>query len=203
MSPASLIARLALLALVPIADVPGGDLLEAEGWPAEVRRKSGADLDGDGTPNDLHWPALPVLVYESPHLQPAWTLAWRAAAGQLEYELARTVFLVAGPADELTRIRVEVGGGQPLVGLYISGSGEDPRHGVTTLRRWPSGQIRSGVIELPIECPLPERAARVALHEALHALGVAHDASPRSIMHPAAGPVLPRATVTLLRRVYR
>jgi hypothetical protein len=202
-SPQALVARLVLLALVPLADVRGGDLLEAEGWPADRGRAAGADLDGDGRPNDLHWPALPVIVYESPRLPATWALAWRAAADQLELELARTVFLDAGPADELTRIRVEVGGGQPVNGLYVSGSGEDPRHGTTTLSRWPDGQIRTAVIELPAAGAPPDRAARVALHEALHALGLGHDASARSIMHPTAGPTLPRATIVLLRRVYR
>jgi hypothetical protein len=203
-TPVTLIARLVLLAVLPIADVRGaGDLLEAEGWPAELRRAPGADLDGDGVPNDLHWPVLPVLVYESPRLQPTWAVAWREAATRLELELARTVFLDAGPADELMRVRCEVGGLQPTLGIYLSGSGEDPRHGVTTIARWPDGRIRTALVELPAAGAPPGRAALIALHEALHALGVAHDASPRSIMHPAAGTALPRATVLLLRRTYR
>lgn len=171
----------------------------------------GEDLDGDGIPSDLHWaqPSRWTIAVEcSPNLAADYRDFIRDSIKQVN-DIIGTEWLSMEFASEdasYTNL-IEIGGKPPKVRtVYVHSTDDDPTKGVTNVFYRSNGEIGSAEIALP-EHPLPPGdKRRIALHELLHSIGLAHDENePHSIMYPYFSDLdqhVTEADLALLRRVY-
>jgi hypothetical protein len=145
--------------------------------------------------------SLPIGVWYARNLPAQWLDAWTASVAELEKAIGRKIFLspllTPSGALENHHIRSSV--------LLKGDEGVDPHHGVTDLRWDEHGSIISAIVTFP-DRELPSlKVFGVALHEAGHVLGLAHDEQRESIMYPQISDrpgKLTESDSKLLRRAY-
>lgn len=147
--------------------------------------------------------SLPLAVFYTADISIEWLDAWAKATAELTKSIGTDVFI--GPVRSSPGLKP----GELLDSVILQDdNGLDPGHAVTSLSwRKFDGATLSAMVTFPeaLEGKLEETEA-VALHEACHVLGLAHDLDDKnSIMHPVLQKrpqKLTDADQKLLRKVY-
>jgi hypothetical protein len=147
----------------------------------------GADIDGDGVANDIHWETplpWPLRVELSATVTPEYRACLVRAIDEINLIAGRIVLSAPVPADGFIATLIEVGGAMPRANSIFVLVDQDTRGHATTFHN-SSGSLFAATLILLEEVEPGVNRCQVTLHEVLHGLGFDHDNfDSASVMHP-------------------
>ena len=147
---------------------------------------------------------VPVRVVEDPSLPPSWHQHVASAVDRVNAVVPGLVALDPAAGAEVAAYH-EFWGHPPKGVVFVHGDGGNTRWyaSTTNFRRY--GWLFAAATELPDGAADTFMGPQMALHELLHALGVAHERDPHSVMAPYStvwSTEFRPATKALLQRTY-
>lgn len=138
----------------------------------------------DGKPTKWRKEDLPLTVWVSPALHEAYLKLLGVVSNTFKEVIGREVFTFI-PAGG---VKLEV---EKLLRGHVAvrdDEGLEPNHGFARYVIAPDGYMKSCLVQLPEahaeSSDTPDKGLKITLHEFCHVLGLEHDESIASIMHP-------------------